>query len=294
LRGPHLTGLSSVDVDFGQHRLLPDDAGIQQKVPRPMEIRDFADRVLLSPELDAKLQPVEPPVTDADPGPPLRLAKPARSARLQFAPRRTAPAMPRRNALRDPRKRAVAHHIMANHELQALEVMAWTLRAFTDAPRDFRSGMLEVMADEQRHTRMHVERARVLGLEFGDLPVNCYIWKKAMSFESVLDYVAGLPLVFEGRNLDHTLEFASEFAAAGDERSAALMRTIHRDEIHHVAFGIEWLRCLKPAGMSDWDAFEQHLHWPLRAEKARGDVLQVDARREAGLDDDFITRLENP
>lgn len=257
-----------------------------------MEIREFADRVLQSPELEAKLQPAAPPVTDADPGPLQRLAEPARSARLQFAARRTAPAMPRRDALRDPQKRAVAHHIMANHELQALEVMAWTLRAFPDAPRDFRFGMLEVMADEQRHTRMHVERARVLDLEFGDLPVNCYIWKKAMSFASVLDYLAGLPLVFEGRNLDHTLEFAAEFAAAGDERSAALMRMIHRDEIRHVAFGIEWLRRLKPAGMSDWEAFEQHLHWPLRADKARGDVLQSEARREAGLDDDFITRLE--
>ena len=83
------------------------------------------------------------------------------------------------------------------------------------------------MEEEQRHTRMHVERARRLGLEFGDVPVNCYIWKKAMEFQSPLDYLAGLPLVFEARNLDHTLEFADEFDAAGDSRSAALMRQIH-------------------------------------------------------------------
>lgn len=256
-----------------------------------MEIREFADEVLQSPELEQKLRPVSLPVSDKDPGEAIRVAAPARPANLQFAPRRTAPAMPRRDALRDPHKRAVAHHIMANHELQALEVMAWTLRAFPDAPGEFRIGMLEVMADEQRHTRMHVERLRMLNLEFGDLPVNGYIWSKAMSFRSVLDYLAGLPLVFEGRNLDHTLEFADEFAAVGDERSAALMRTVHRDEIRHVQFGIDWLRKLKPAGMSDWEVFEQHLHWPLRAEKACGDVFQSAARREAGLDDDFIDRL---
>lgn len=257
-----------------------------------MEIREFAERVLLSPEMDAKLAAIEPPLTDADRGTPVRHQEPARAANLQFAPRRTAPAMPAAAAFHDPQKRAVAHHIMANHELQALEVMAWTLLAFPDAPAEFRRGMVEVMADEQRHTRMHIERARMLGVEFGDLPVNCYIWKKAMSFTSVLDYVAGLPLVFEGRNLDHTLEFAEAFAAAGDERSASLMRVIHRDEIAHVAFGIEWLRRLKSAEQSDWEAFASHLHWPLRPSKARGEVFQQEARKAAGLSPEFIERLK--
>jgi uncharacterized ferritin-like protein (DUF455 family) len=154
--------------------------------------------------------------------------------------------------------------------------------------------MVWIMQDEQRHTRMHVERARKLGLEFGDLPVNSYIWNKSMEFQSPLDYLAGLPLVFEARNLDHTLEFATEFDAVGDARSAVLMRTIHDDEIRHVAFGIEWLRRLKPAEQSDWDAFAAHLHWPLRPEKARGDVFQSAARRAAGLSDEFITRIQSP
>jgi hypothetical protein len=32
--------------------------------------------------------------------------------------------MPHPETFADPKRRAVAHHIMANHELQALEVMA--------------------------------------------------------------------------------------------------------------------------------------------------------------------------
>src|SRR5690606_684551 len=122
-----------------------------------------------------------------------------------------------------------AHHIMANHELQACEVMALVLCAFPEAPAAFRRGLARIIDDEQRHTRMHVERAAALGLAFGDLPVNAYIWKKAQDYESVLDYLAGLPLTFEGRNLDHTLEFERYFRAAGDRRSAAVMRVIHRD-----------------------------------------------------------------
>ena len=256
-----------------------------------MEIRAFAERVLLSDGLAVKLAVAGEPLTDDAPGPAVRHPLPGRPANLQFAPRRTAPAMPAAGAFRDPQRRAVAHHILANHELQALEVMAWTLLAFPEAPAEFRRGMVAVMADEQRHTRMHVERAARLGLRFGELPVNCYIWKKAMSFTSVLDYVAGLPLVFEGRNLDHTLEFAEAFSAAGDQRSASIMRVIHRDEIAHVAFGMTWLRKLKPPEQSEWDAFESHLQWPLRPGKARGDIFQREARLAAGLSTDFIDRL---
>ncbi len=256
-----------------------------------MEIRDFARRCLLSAAIDDKLADPELPFTDQDPGPPERVELPMRPADLQFADRRMAPKLPSAQSLQEPAKRGLAHHILANHELQALEVMAWALLAFPSAPAAFRLGVATVMRDEQRHTRMHIERAAKLGVRFGQFPVNGYIWQKSMSVTSVLDYCACLPLVFEGRNLDHSLELAEQFTAAGDERSAALMRTIHRDEIDHVAFGLDWLRRLKPGDVSDWDAFQQHLHWPLRAEKASGEVFQREAREAAGMTAEFIEGL---
>jgi len=257
-----------------------------------MELRQFAELLLLSDTLEEKLRPASAPFTDHEPGESLRPLEPGRPENLQFAPRRTAPAMPPFGALDKPQKRGLAHHIMANHELQAVEVMAWVLLAFPEAPAEFRLGLANIIADEQRHTRMHIERAAKLGVTFGEFPVNCYIWVKSMQFTSVLDYLCGLPLVFEGANLDHTLEFADAFSTAGDERSAALMRVIHRDEITHVAFGIEWLRKLKRADQSDWEAFESHLHWPLRPIKAKGDQFQREARLAAGLSEEFVDRLE--
>ena len=256
-----------------------------------MELREFAERILLSESLDEKLARAARSWTDKRPGEVWRPEQPARSTDLRFAARRTAPTMPKPGAFQDVKKRAIAHHILANHELQALEVMAWVLVAFPDAPAEFRRGLIDVMADEQRHTRLHVERAAALGLRFGELPVNCYIWRKAQQFDSVLDYLATLPLVFEGANLDHTLEFAAHFEQAGDERSAAILRAIHHDEIQHVAFGLEWLQKLKSPEQSDWEAFQSHLKWPLRPEKARGEVFQREARRAAGMTDEFIEQL---
>ena len=93
--------------------------------------------------------------------------------------------------------------------------MAFVLLAFPDAPSEFRRGLIRIMGDEQRHTRLHVERAAELGIQFGELPVNGYIWAKAQQFESLLDYLAGLPLTFEGCNLDHTLELEQSFQRRG-------------------------------------------------------------------------------
>lgn len=257
-----------------------------------MELQSFAERILLSPSIEAKLEPLNGPVEDRDPGLAVRIETPARPENLRFAAPRTTPSMPHPLALGEEYKRAVAHHIMANHELQALEVMAWVLLAFPEAPADFRVGLARVMADEQRHTRMHMERALRLGLEFGQLPVNCYIWKQTRSFETLLDYIAVLPLVFEARNLDHTLELEKAFLTVGDPRSAALMRRIHEDEIEHVAFGLHWLRALKQPTETEWEVYCAHLKWPMSATKSYGEEFQRDARLRSGMTDDFIARIQ--
>lgn len=199
--------------------------------------------------------------------------------------------MPKGQAFADTTKRAVAHHIMANHELQALEVMAMVLLAFPEAPTEFRLGLAEIMLDEQRHTKLHANRAAELGVAFGDLPVNSYIWSKATEYSCVMDYIAGLPLVFEGANLDHTVEFEAYFLKHDDEKGAAIMRAIHKDEISHVEFGMHWLRQLKDPALSDFEAWQKALHWPIRPLHAKGDAFQHDARIAAGMDETFIQEL---
>src|SRR5262249_56441662 len=119
---------------------------------------------------------------EAAPGPGMRQSWPARPPELRFGGGGEPPPMPHPDTLADPRRRAMAHHIMANHELQALEVMAFVLRAFPEAPAEFRRGLVRIMQDEQRHTRLHLDRLAELGMLFGDIPVNGYFWSKAQEF----------------------------------------------------------------------------------------------------------------
>ena len=61
--------------------------------------------------------------------------------------------------------------------------------------------------------------------------------------------------------------------------------------LDHVRFGLHWLRELKPADQSEWDAYCSHLRWPLRPAKACGDTFQEAPRLAAGMTGEFVAAL---
>lgn len=257
------------------------------------KVRDFARRIVTSDDLDAKLEPAPPGLAEeltAEAVPPERLDSPGRPAGLEIRPGREV-KVPPLESYHDPRQRARILHALANHELQAAELFAWALLAFPDAPPDFRRGLLAVLDDEQRHTRMYAARVRAAGHELGDFPVTGYFWHKTRSIRSPLDFVCAMSLTWENANLDHTAEYAAAARDAGDEKTATVIEAVGRDEIEHVRFGWAWLQRFK--GDDDaWETYRRSLSWPLRPSKARGRDFQRERRRRAGLDEDFIRRLE--
>ena len=257
-----------------------------------MEIRDFALRVLQSEDLDAKLSPPEAELTDEATGPAFRAEGPARSESLRFAPGARA-KVPSIEGMADPRQRPRILHALANHELQAAELFAWALLAFPEAPAGFRRGLLAILFDEQRHTRMYRARLRDLGADLGDFPVNGYFWSKVTSITSPLRFLCAMSLTFENANLDHTVDYAEAARRAGDAKTAAVIDRVHLDEIEHVRFGWTWLQKLKPEDEPAWDAFRVNLTWPLRPAKAKGRRFHRQGREAAGLDPDFIRRIED-
>lgn len=253
-----------------------------------MEIREFARAVLLSEELAVKLAPAPGEPTDDDPGPPFRTVAPGRPPDLRFR----AVEVPSIEGMHDPAQRRRILHALANHELQATELFAWALLAFPDAPRAFRQGLLRILDDEQRHTRMYVARLEDAGARFGEFPVNGYFWSKVESITSPLRFLCAMSLTFENANLDHTCEYAEAARRAGDIKTAAVIDRVHLDEIEHVRFGWAWLQVFKGEDESAWDAFRANLTWPLRPAKARGRAFDRAGRAAAGLDAEFIRRLE--
>jgi len=255
-----------------------------------MEIRTFAHRLVTCDDLATKLRPPAGELTDERPGPALALTAPGRPPELAIRPA-TAVKVPPLAGMADAAQRPRILHAYANHELQAAELFAWALLAFPGAPAAFRRGLLAILADEQRHTRMYVARLEAYGARFGDWPVSGYFWRKMAHVRTPLDFICAMSLTFENANLDHSLEAAAAARRAGDEKTARVIERVHRDEIEHVRFGWRWLEAWK-GERSAWQAYRESLTWPLRPAKAKGRRFDPRPRRRAGLDDDFIRRLE--
>lgn len=257
-----------------------------------MEIRDFARTVVETEDLAVKLAPAPGNLTDDYPGPALRSAGPGRPPSLRISPSGKA-AAPAVRGFHDPAQRRRILHALANHELQAAELFAWALLAFPEAPPEFRRGLLKILDDEQRHTRMYVARLEETGARFGDYPVSGYFWSKAPAVKSPLAFVCAMSLTFENANLDHTTESAEAARRAGDEKTAAVIDRVHADEIEHVRFGWTWLQLWKARDEPAWKVYCANLAWPLLPKRARGRMFNRQARKAAGLDEETIHRLED-
>ena len=117
-----------------------------------MEIREFAERVFFAQTLEEKLLDVSHVLlSDRDPGQSLDWQEPGRPVFLRPAGRTKGKRLPSAEAMAQVEHRIRVLHTFANHELMAIELMAWALLFFPDAPVGFRRGVLSILEDEQRH-----------------------------------------------------------------------------------------------------------------------------------------------
>ncbi len=208
-----------------------------------MELREWAIRILSADTLEEKLFKPET-LTDFDPGAPLLFEEPTRPPGMHFQRHTSREKLPAFQEHRNPDKRAVCLHRFAGHELLAVEIMAQALLAFPTAPKHFRKGVANTLQEEQGHVRLYISRMEALGLKFGDLPLYRHFWAYVPHLTSPIRYVSVMSLTFEMANLDFAPMYGKSFSRVGDDLSAALMQQILEDEIHHVSFGMNWLKKL--------------------------------------------------
>jgi len=253
-----------------------------------MELRAFCKAVLFAETLEGKL--LDPgPLEDRAPGAARTAAAPGRPPELRWAPGERAP-FPGATRLDDPRAAGQVLHAFANHELEALELMALTLLRFPDAPAAFRRELAETLREEQRHLGLYLERLEALGVGFGELPVNGFLWSCLAEVGSPLAFVTRMSLTFEQANLDYALRYAQAFRVVGDLETARVLEEVYRDEVGHVRTGVAWFREWT-AGEDEWDAYRRHLGAPLTPTRAKGPGFSAAARRAAGLSERFIAEL---
>ena len=157
--------------------------------------------------------------------------------------------MPRRGKAQSEAGRIALLHALAHIELNAIDLAADILVRFPDAgmPMDFYNDWLTVLDEEAKHFLLLSARLADFGAAYGDLPAHDGSVAGGTGHgDDLLARLAIVPLVLEARGLDVTPRMINSLRTAKDEESAAVLETIYRDEIGHVAIGRKWFEYACP------------------------------------------------
>ena len=218
-------------------------------------------------------------------------AVPGRAPSISLRRSGSMPAPPTPGRLGEAHVRGRLLHAMANHELQALELMALALLRFPHADTRFRRGLAHVMADEQRHLTLYVHRMEALGVHLDALPLSDFFWRALRAPPDPLTFIVQMGLVLEQANLDFAAHWSARMRAAGDTETAAILDQVYAEEIGHVRHGVRWATRWKDDQDTLWQTFLTHTAEPMTPARAVGPCFDETARRRAGLPPDFIDRL---
>jgi uncharacterized ferritin-like protein (DUF455 family) len=216
------------------------------------------------------------------------LAMPERPARPERPALLPANRMPKRGRGGSERGRIAMLHALAHIEFGAIDLAFDMAGRFGgEFPRRFVDDWIGVGADEAIHFALLDRRLRALGSGYGALPAHDGLWEAAeATAHDVLARLAVVPMVLEARGLDVTPATVERFEAAGDGRSATILRRIYRDEIRHVSVGTRWFKWVcesrKLAVVPQWQWLIRTYVWGALKPPFNGS-----ARDEAGLSRDF-------
>ncbi len=218
---------------------------------------------------------------------PIPVPTPGRPER----PRLVSPRELAQRGLGTPAGRAALVHAVAHIEFNAIN-LAWdAVYRYRDMPAAFYADWIGVAVDEARHFGLLAVRLAELGHAYGDFDAHDGLWEMArLTAASCLERMALVPRVLEARGLDVTPGMIERLRAVGDEETVAILETILREEVAHVAAGSRWFAwCCTRAGCEPGATFralvERHRPGGLRG------PFNTDARLQAGFSAQELAEL---
>jgi uncharacterized ferritin-like protein (DUF455 family) len=134
-------------------------------------------------------------------------------------------------------------HAVTHIEFNAIN-LAWdAVYRFRGLPEPFYSDWVRVACEEAYHFQLLRARLNELGHDYGDFPAHNGLWEMARKTDfDPMVRMALVPRVLEARGLDVTPGFINRLRAVQEEKTAAILEIILRDEIGHVKIGSHWFK----------------------------------------------------
>lgn len=256
-----------------------------------MNLAVICENILFSEQLDQKIIAIDE-MTSLDGSTQRDRPKiPLRAQGMQFSPK--GQKFPKASQFHRKEMRLNAVHFFANHELLAVEMLAYAILYFTNE-KDLktRKTLASILRDEIEHFNLYQALMTENGMKFGDRPVNGFFWKYLEEVENIQQFFALTSLTFENANLDFAAYYSELFYEVGDLEMAEVMDRIYRDEIGHVAHGARILE--QKSGREElWNYYVSLLPAKISPARAKGQNFKKIAREKAGLSESFILNLAN-
>lgn len=202
------------------------------------------------------------------------------------------PAQLARRPVTSVEGRAALIHSLAHIELNAINLALDIVWRFDGMPADFYRDWLAVGREEAQHFALLREHLEAMGFAYGDFPAHHGLWEMAeKTADDLLARLALVPRTLEARGLDAAPPIRDKLQGVGDERGAAILDIILRDEIGHVAIGNRWYRWLCNRRGVDPVATYAELAQRYHAPRLRG-PFNLAARRAAGFDERELAALQ--
>lgn len=147
-----------------------------------------------------------------------------------------------------PEGRAVLLHAIAHIELNAINLALDAIWRYDGMPEAYYRDWLRVAGEEALHFQLLRDHLRTLGHGYGDFPAHQGLWEMcAKTAHDIVARMALVPRTLEARGLDATPLIQRKLRQVGTPdalAAVAILDTILRDEVGHVAIGNHWYRWL--------------------------------------------------
>jgi uncharacterized ferritin-like protein (DUF455 family) len=155
--------------------------------------------------------------------------------------------VPRRSPY-TPEGHAALLHSIAHIEFNAINLALDAAWRFAAMPADYYRDWLRVALEESQHFTLLTDHLASLGYAYGDFPAHDGLWTMAENTRhDVTARMALVPRTLEARGLDATPIIQAKLrrvASPAALQAVAILDTILREEVGHVAIGNHWYHWL--------------------------------------------------
>ncbi|MFN9727107.1 ferritin-like domain-containing protein [Acidovorax sp.] len=191
--------------------------------------------------------------------------------------------------------RAVLIHAIAHIEFNAINLALDAVWRYGGMPRDYYLDWVRVAAEEATHFRLLRNHLRAQGHDYGDFPAHQGLWTMCEKTQhDILARMALVPRTLEARGLDATPQIQAKLRQVGTpdaQAAVAILDTILRDEVGHVAIGNHWYRWL-----CEREGLDPEAHYGVLVDRYQAPRLKppynVAARRSAGFTETELRWLQ--